>query len=104
MSDFDISKLVCYGCAHASSIDGYPGKPSGERPCTFCVRNKHHDITLLGCWYDRSKAIKLPMDCYYSLDMHNQMELWGHPVPKKTKRGENKEDEKINSRMEILDL
>jgi len=74
--DTDVSKLVCYGCAHSSGLDEYPSKPSGERPCTFCIRNKDHNIELLGCWYDGSKAVKLPMDCYHSLDMKEQMVLW----------------------------
>ena len=73
---FDIKQLVCYGCAHAACLEKYPGKPSGERPCTFCVRNKNNDIALSGCWYDGSQAFKLPMDCYHSLDMHHQIGLW----------------------------
>lgn len=31
--------LVCYGCGHSAAMVPYPGRPSGERPCLFCIRN-----------------------------------------------------------------
>jgi hypothetical protein len=31
--------LVCYGCGHSVGGEAYPSRPSGERPCCFCVRN-----------------------------------------------------------------
>jgi hypothetical protein len=75
--------LSCYGCAHsASNMDGnhpFPGNPSGERPCMFCVRN-----TQLGGWvnkdnakwYDGSEPVKCRMDCYHTCDMKDQIERW----------------------------
>lgn len=35
--------LPCYGCGHAASEVSYPGCPSGERPCLFCVRHTDQD-------------------------------------------------------------
>lgn len=29
-----------------------------------------------GHWYDGSKAVRVPMDCYHSLDMLDQIEMW----------------------------
>ena len=99
---FDVSKLVCYGCAHSSASDDYPSRPSGERPCCFCVRNKDreqwrktfeksyenenefkahialavHGSPYDGVWYDGSKSVKSPMDCYQTLDMKDQVDVW----------------------------
>jgi len=73
-------KLVCYGCAHSAAMHKYPSGPSGERPCQFCIRNpklpKNPKDFVVNCWYNDSKAVKLPMDCYHSLDMLNQIALW----------------------------
>lgn len=73
-------QLVCYGCCHSAAMVKFPGKPSGERPCAFCIRNpklpKKVKNYTISCWYDGSKAVKLPMDCYHSLDMLKQIELW----------------------------
>ena len=70
----DITKLVCYGCAHSAAFSEYPGCPSGERPCAFCVRNKERknppEVTE---WYDGAPAIKIPMDCYHSMDVLEQL-------------------------------
>lgn len=113
--------LFCCGCAHSASrlvlaaTDGdvFPGHPSGERPCCFCVRNpdredwqrnaeeikKHYkknrppdlraeviaaqnkakDVdynAYNGRWYDGTKAYKVPMDCYVSSDMNEQIQIW----------------------------
>lgn len=94
--------LICFGCAHSRANDPFPGSPSGERPCLFCIRNqarekyleeyeaeypdyktdgKNHPV--LGKWYDGSKAVKLPMDCYHSVDMLNQMEEWQEQLRRK---------------------
>lgn len=35
--------LVCSGCAHAAPGVPFPGVPSSERPCWFCVRNVMRD-------------------------------------------------------------
>lgn len=88
--------LVCYGCAHSAASAAFPGMPSGERPCGFCIRNpqheaqiaedkerrerfeaerpgdKHHILT----WYDGSPPVKVPMDCYHSVDMLMQVRAW----------------------------
>jgi hypothetical protein len=89
--------LHCYGCAHSAASEPFPGKPSGERPCCFCVRNPDRlawlqralemesmsSITQLperspfkGVWYDGSPAIHNPMDCYSTIDMQDQQLLW----------------------------
>ena len=31
--------LVCSGCSHSAAGAPFPGMPSGERPCCFCIRN-----------------------------------------------------------------
>lgn len=68
----------------------FPSRPSGERPCAFCIRNpelpddaKNFAVT---CWYDGSEAIKLPMDCYHSLDMLDQIEMWSRTERYKNKK------------------
>ena len=84
--EFDISKLVCYGCCHSAASTDYPGGPSGERPCMFCIRNPDWEQGQkefekrtghrLEVWYDGSPAVKIPMDCYHSLDMLDQISKW----------------------------
>lgn len=95
--------LPCYGCANSAAYiefadgtvsDGteFPGMPSGERPCCFCVRNPKREEWLkeeqqagrtpapdakdgknydpfTGHWYNGAPALRVPMDCYQSLDM-----------------------------------
>ena len=78
---FDVEKLVCYGCSHSAAMQEYPSGPSGERPCCFCVRNKDRKLEVT-CWYDGSKAVKIPMDCYHSLDMKDQIDLWFDKIRK----------------------
>ncbi len=89
--------LICSGCAHSSADDQFPGKPSGERPCFFCLRNINREEwqkqyidnpinktkTKLETWYDGSKPIKIPMDCYHSCDFTEQVSVWS----KKDKKG-----------------
>lgn len=70
-------ELPCSGCAHSASGAPFPGHPSGERPCGFCVRNPWKDD---GGWpycvdeegrglmYDGTPVRKTPMDCYLSTD------------------------------------
>ena len=80
---FDLSKLVCYGCCHSRANGEYPGSPSGERPCCFCVRNhdwpkaqkeiKKRTGKELKVWYDGTPVVRYPMDCYHSLDMLEQI-------------------------------
>ncbi len=89
--------LVCYGCAHsAGSVDAtFPGKPSGERPCFFCTRNvdrekwqeefKARHGSRLEAWYDQSKPLSLPMDCYHSVDMVMQIHEWDKKAGKGVK-------------------
>lgn len=89
--------LFCYGCAHSAASADFPGHPSGERPCGFCVRNPEHEEQIaeleekraryvaehpdanprsLVSWYDGSPPIKVPMDCYQSVDMLMQVRAW----------------------------
>ena len=87
--------LFCFGCCHSSAIHPFPGQPSGERPCCFCIRNPQREEWLnkakedhpdwfedgkanpfTGHWYDGSDALKCPMDCYHSLDMFGQINKW----------------------------
>ena len=83
---YDLNKLFCYGCSHSSAEVDFPGKPSGERPCFFCVRNKNrekwqedfkkiHGFELKE-WYDQSPIAFYPMDCYQPIDMIEQQERW----------------------------
>lgn len=72
--------LICYGCAHSMGCGqegaDFPGLPSGERPCHFCIRNAKRDLGLqLTTWYDGTPAVKVPMDCYQTIDMINQEQM-----------------------------
>lgn len=70
-------ELPCSGCAHSASSVAYPGHPSGERPCAFCVRNpERQDPPIVDKWYDQSEPVKVPMDCYQTIDMKRQHERW----------------------------
>jgi hypothetical protein len=85
----NISKLVCYGCAHSAALHDYPSFPSGERPCCFCVRNPKWKETQdemqkqygkgLTEWYDGTPAISIPMDCYHTCDMKEQFMKFSRP-------------------------
>lgn len=101
---FDISKLHCYGCAHSSSQAEYPGEPSGERPCCFCVRNPDREEWAKNNETERSTELKdnkgnprdfnayaanlyngapalwNPMDNYITLD-HQDQEDWFEKNP-----------------------
>ena len=72
-------KLNCMGCANEMASlnpqEEYTNIPSGERPCHFCIRNDKRDLKPC-VWYDGSEPIKVPMDCYRSLDMHEQINEW----------------------------
>ncbi len=91
--------LTCYGCGHCVGCAKFPGEPSGERPCAFCIRNPKREVQLAedkkmspesyihkpgepnfnafeGRWYDGSPAIKVPMDCYQPIDMMEQSSAW----------------------------
>lgn len=77
----DPDSLFCYGCAHSGAGDPFPGRPSGERPCCFCVRNptwrqQQASDTAVTKWYDQSEPVSIPMDCYHSLDMNKQYAVW----------------------------
>lgn len=87
----------CTGCGHSAAHAPFPGHPSGERPCMFCIRNptgidpdaiaRLHPAPEFaadgndeyvknaskakpgdGLWYDGKPAFKTPMDCYISTD------------------------------------
>lgn len=78
--------LVCSGCSHSAGAAPFPGFPSGERPCFFCIRNvkreewqekfKTDHGEKLEVWYDGSKTVSYPMDCYHSCDMIEQIDIW----------------------------
>lgn len=70
-------KLFCYGCAHCAANAKFPSGPSGERPCCFCIRNpKLEKEPKIKTWYNGSEPVKVPMDCYMSLDMSRQVDQW----------------------------
>lgn len=89
---YDGQPLVCGGCAHSAGSEKFPGRPSGERPCFFCVRNTEREAWIdeakkmsgqippkhpaNGVWYNGTQAMKVPMDCYQSCDMLRQSHLW----------------------------
>lgn len=83
--EFD-KNLFCYGCAHSSAIDDFPSRPSGERPCFFCVRNPHREqwqkerledgIKEIKEWYDGSPIAFYPIDAYSTIDMKEQQRRW----------------------------
>lgn len=78
--------LVCSGCSHSAGMEPFPGIPSGERPCFFCLRNTQRDAwqadfkkrhgTELTVWYDGSAPVSIPMDAYHSVDMIEQIHSW----------------------------
>lgn len=96
--DRDGKPLVCSGCAHSAASVAFPGCPSGERPCCFCVRNVHREQWIddarqrygagfdseefksqspwHGRWYNGAAAVSTPMDCYHSVDMKRQFDAW----------------------------
>jgi hypothetical protein len=93
-------ELPCTGCAHSASGLPFPGRPSGERPCGFCVRNPdlkdgQEALDWFGergpMWYDGSTPPwKTPMDCYIATDRSQQQRIFdmldhykrsGKPVP-----------------------
>jgi hypothetical protein len=82
----DTTNLFCFGCAHSAADIDFPGGPSGERPCFFCVRNpnrekwqadfkKRHGGELKE-WYDNTPIAFYPMDVYQTLDMKEQIDRW----------------------------
>lgn len=75
-----LESLTCFGCTHSAAAEPWPGQPSGERPCMFCIRNplravldKYNDEPR---WYDGGAPVTNPMDCYHSLDMADQFAVW----------------------------
>lgn len=77
-NDFDESRLCCYGCAHSAAGQPWPGAPSGERPCGFCIRNplQHLEDEEAQVWYDGTEPVSVPMDCYSTIDMRMQFGVW----------------------------
>lgn len=92
-------KKPCHGCAHSAASVLFPSRPSGERPCCFCVRNPEGvdpsrlsvdtpefregplgkrfleaggKIGIDGVWYDGTPAFKTPMDNYIATDRLQQ--------------------------------
>lgn len=100
--------LICYGCAHSAALEPWPSRPSGERPCCYCVRNPEREEWLkrseasierkpdedgfdfnpfAGNRYNGRPALKNPMDNYVTLD-HQDQEQWDdeHPENKQSVR------------------
>jgi len=75
-------KLSCHGCSHEAADPCRKGLhiPGGERPCCFCLRNDKRKYEVKE-WYDGSKPVKIPMDCYLPLDMLMQMIYWEKERP-----------------------
>lgn len=75
---YQIVELPCHGCAHSSSGSPYPGRPSGERPCMFCVRNPNQETDLklvqrrspgfVSPRYDNKPVSTIPADQYIATD------------------------------------
>jgi hypothetical protein len=74
----DESRLCCYGCSYSVVGEPWPGVPSYERPCGFCIRNplQHLSNPDDHTWYDNSEPISVPMDCYETMDMRLQVVEW----------------------------
>ena len=87
MTDFDRKQLHCYGCGHSAAGEKFPGKPSGERPCCFCIRNPEAGYEVK-VWYDGSEPVRVPMDCYITMDMSEQMNRWFQRFGPADKRAE----------------
>lgn len=90
----------CDGCAHSAAGAPFPGFPSGERPCCFCVRNPngicperlHPEPDYEGdseyarkaratdpsdgLWYDGTPAFQTPMDCYIATNRSTQQQIF----------------------------
>lgn len=79
--------LQCYGCAHSAADTPYPSAPSGERPCSFCVRNRvlrkeraappsNYVKGFVPTWYDGTPPTKLPLDAYITADRMDEQRAW----------------------------
>ncbi len=77
-NDCDTERLTCYGCAHSAAGEPFPGEPSGEPPCLFCIRNplQHLSDAEDQVWFDGSEPIRIPMDCYSTIDYRQQVQVW----------------------------
>lgn len=74
----NVADLRCYGCAFSTAAEPWPGRPSGDRPCHFCVRNPAH-VQNVGDdheWFDGSQPVRIPMDAYQTPDMKEQFSQW----------------------------
>lgn len=100
----DVSKLVCYGCAHSASTTPFPSQPSGERPCVSCVRNTNRGKAIVkpeiivgndgharlfdpweGTMYNGAPHTHFPSDNYITMDSLSDQEfLNDHPEYKKS--------------------
>ena len=73
----DDPHLVCHGCGHSVGNANFPGAPSGELACGFCVRNPGVRVSEDGVeegylypprWADGSIPKRWPTDNYIPLD------------------------------------
>jgi hypothetical protein len=107
---FSDPEKPCSGCAHSAAYAEFPGHPSGERPCGFCIRNPEGLADWFGekgpLWYDiKTPPHTIPMDCYIATDRLQQQRVFdeqnrlahsGKEAPERTKfpagLGKNEED------------
>lgn len=75
----------CAGCAHSVASEPYPGMPSGERPCGFCVRNPTLPLDGVADWFGdqgptwyggETPPFQTPMDCYIATDRLVQQRIF----------------------------
>lgn len=107
---FNVADLHCYGCAHSTGGQPFPSRPSGERPCCSCVRNKERESgdarselqdtveigtdgharifnPFTGALYNGAPTVHFPQDNYVTLDQHEQQDwLDKHPEYRKAVR------------------
>lgn len=83
--DLASSQLPCSGCAHSAVDAPFPGMPSGERPCGFCVRNPQLLAGGVADWFGEqgptwyggeTPPFKTPMDCYIATDRLTQQRIF----------------------------
>lgn len=77
-NSFDESRLCCYGCSNSDISSPWPGTPSYENQCLFCIRNplQHMADEEDQVWHNGSDPISIPMDAYSTIDMNLQVDEW----------------------------
>jgi hypothetical protein len=88
--------LACYGCMNSASYPTngekarYPGIPSGERACFFCIRNPERARDQrefeertggpMTTWYDGRPMQPQPLDLYCAVDRFAMIDPRRHPA------------------------